>query len=411
MKGSMRRRGESWELRVYAGLDPVSGKHRYVQRTVKGGKREAQRALAAFVAEVGQGDVISTDATVSDLLDRWWMTASADWSATTRRQNESAIAHHVRSDLGSVRLAKLTAADLDRWYADLRRKPGRRGQTLAASTIVRVAGVLRSALTQAVKWGWIPRNPASSSTMPKVRRAELSPPDVEAMAAMLRHVRVKDPTLHTYLQVAATTGARRSQICGLQWRDIDISARRVTFARAVVDGDKGIEVKGTKTDREYRVALDDATAQELADHAARCVARLDVLKVRLKGSAFVFSYEVDGSKPWRPDGVTHRWTRYRREIGLEAVRLHDVRHFMATTMLSAGVPVSVVASRLGHSRAATTLNVYSHFVDGGDQDAADMLSGLIASAEATADGTSGIDGHLMGNGGLETKEAPRCDGA
>lgn len=52
--------------------------------------------------------------------------------------------------------------------------------------------------------------------------------------------------------------------------------------------------------------------------------------------------------------------------GLPGVRLHDIRHFMATTMLADGVPVSIVSGLLGHERAATTLNVYSHFVEAGE---------------------------------------------
>jgi len=45
MKGSMRQRGSAWELRVYLGADPVNGKQRYATRTVRAGKREAQRVL------------------------------------------------------------------------------------------------------------------------------------------------------------------------------------------------------------------------------------------------------------------------------------------------------------------------------------------------------------------------------
>lgn len=167
-----------------------------------------------------------------------------------------------------------------------------------------------------------------------------------------------------------------------------VAAARITFARGVVDGDKGIEVKGTKTDRIYRVALDSSTLDALISH--RRTADLVALQcgAELSRESFVFSYEADGSKPWRPDGVTHRWVRWRKKVGMEDVRLHDVRHFMATTMLSAGVPVSVVAGRLGHARAATTLNVYSHFVAAGDQEAAELLAGLMNDADRSS-GTAG----------------------
>lgn len=119
------------------------------------------------------------------------------------------------------------------------------------------------------------------------------------------------------------------------------------------------------------VASDVAGAVDVGSVAAVC-------GTSLTSRSFVFSYQPDGSRPWRPDGVTHRWTKWRRKADLDHVRLHDLRHFMATTILTAGVPVSVVAGRLGHARSATTLNVYSHFVEAGDQAAADLLAGMFA---------------------------------
>ncbi len=121
------------------------------------------------------------------------------------------------------------------------------------------------------------------------------------------------------------------------------------------------------------------------------------------------SYEADGSKPWRPDGVTHRWIRWRKSVGLDGVRLHDVRHFMATTMLSAGVPVSVVAGRLGHARSSTTLNVYSHFVDAGDEQAADTLAGLMNAG--LGDVSSANDGPVTGAESPDVERPHLEDGA
>ena len=66
--------------------------------------------------------------------------------------------------------------------------------------------------------------------------------------------------------------------------------------------------------------------------------------------------------------------------------------------------MSVVAGRLGHARAATTLNIYSHFVEAGDQEAADDLGSLL-------DGKPDIHGQTMGKEGSGTSEAPPGDGA
>ncbi len=55
--------------------------------------------------------------------------------------------------------------------------------------------------------------------------------------------------------------------------------------------------------------------------------------------------------------------RIQKRAGLKGIRLHDRRHLHATQLLAAGVPVPTVSGRLGHANAATTLNVYAHFLE------------------------------------------------
>jgi hypothetical protein len=74
-----------------------------------------------------------------------------------------------------------------------------------------------------------------------------------------------------------------------------------------------------------------------------------------------------------PDHATKAFSRLRDRVGLPDVRLHDLRHFAATRLLAAGVPVRTVSGRLGHANAATTLGVYAHFVQESDREAAAML--------------------------------------
>jgi integrase len=159
-----------------------------------------------------------------------------------------------------------------------------------------------------------------------------------------------------------------------------------------------VAVQGTKTDRDYGVALDAGTAAVLEQHRRAAERQAEAFGARLSPESFVFSFEPDSSRPWRPDLVTHRWARYRKRAGLDGVRLHDVRHFMATTMLRSGVPVSVVSGRLGHSRAPTTLNVYSHFIEGDDRGAADVLGAALAPDTANPPDSDRIHGQAMGNG-------------
>lgn len=76
--------------------------------------------------------------------------------------------------------------------------------------------------------------------------------------------------------------------------------------------------------------------------------------------------------------MTKRFGAHLRAAGLSHFRLHDLRHFMATEMLAAGIPIATVSHRLNHARASTTLNVYAHATPGGDRRAAEVLAAILA---------------------------------
>jgi integrase len=115
----------------------------------------------------------------------------------------------------------------------------------------------------------------------------------------------------------------------------------------------------------------------LTDHRDAAEARAEAAGVVLRRDSYVFSHDTDGVKPWRPDYVSKQFCKLRHEAGLDGHRLHDLRHFMATEMIHAGVPIPIVAARLAHNRASTTMNVYAHAVPGGDRDAAIGLAALL----------------------------------
>ena len=113
MKGFMRQRGASWELRVFLGRDPVTGKKRYATKTVRGGKREAQSALAAMITEAERGSMARTTATVGELLDAWFEFAAPDFSPKTVKETRGYIDRSLMPALGTRRLSKLKPADLE----------------------------------------------------------------------------------------------------------------------------------------------------------------------------------------------------------------------------------------------------------------------------------------------------------
>lgn len=366
MPGSIRKRGpNSWQLRVYTGVDPSSGRKRWVTRTIRGSEREARQQLKSLLAEAS--DMRVRAGSVSELLDRWFATASADWSASTLRETRSLLEHHLKPHLGHLRVAKLTTAEIDDSYAHLRRSGGRNGAPLAAGTVHRVHVVLHRALAQAVRWEWVWANPASNASPPRYVPPEIRPPSADDVRALIAAAKETNPALGAFFLLAATTGARRGELLALRWRDVDLGGASLSFQRSLVDGANGPVLAPTKTRRSHRVALDVASTAALTALRAQSDEPVDP-------DRFVFSSGPDGRVPWQPNWVTKAFIRCRRSLDLVHFRLHDLRHFMATEMLNDGVPIAVVANRLAHARASTTLNVYAHAMPGGDRAAAESLA-------------------------------------
>ena len=132
-----------------------------------------------------------------------------------------------------MQLRKLRAEDLDRFYRALVAK-GR-----SPLTVRHCHAALSAALHQGVKWGWIDRSPTERATPPPVPRAEIEPPSVEEISSVLRELERTDHDLASMVYVAATTGARRGELCALRWRDVDLEHASLVVARSIADTTAG----------------------------------------------------------------------------------------------------------------------------------------------------------------------------
>ena len=143
--------------------------------------------------------------------------------------------------------------------------------------------------------------------------------------------------------------------------DLDLDEAVVTISRGVVMGPSGFVEKDTKALQARRVAR-SGDGPDAGRSPGRRGGACSGMWYEAGQQRACFSADVEARTPWYPDSVSRRFRRSCKRIGLEGVRLHDLRHYVATRLLSAGVGVRTVAGRLGHRNAATTLNVYSHFV-------------------------------------------------
>ncbi len=263
VKGSIRQRGsDSFELRVYGGTDPSSGKRRWLTRTVRGDRSAALRELKALAAHANIAPAVGAQTTVAALLDQWFAHGRVTWSPTTIRNLTSIVERHLKPGLGDMLVGDLTTAIVDGFYEDLRCGGRIDGKPLAVGTVRRIHSALHAALAQAQRWSWVFENVADQATPPRDEPAEMRPPTPGQVAQLLEFV-ARDPALHLYLTLAATTGARRGQLLALRWIDVDLVGGSLSIQRSLVEGPDGPLLVPTKTRRSYRVALDTASLELL----------------------------------------------------------------------------------------------------------------------------------------------------
>lgn len=252
---------------------------------------------------------------------------------------------------------------------------------LSPSSVRQIHAIIRRALGQAVKWGWVQTNVAANATPPKVRTSKPRPPTIRAVAALIEAAQEKDPEFGLAVLLAAATGARRGELCAIRWSDVDLDAGTICIRRSVWQAGKGRGEKDTKTHAERTVDIGDtavtALKLRLKQQHDRAVAGSDPYcdPLVIHPHAFILSSSLNGLEPMHPDRLTGFW---RRLPGTDGIRLHDLRHWSVTEALDQGHALVAVAERHGHKSAKMTLDVYGATADGRGRKIADGIDDVLA---------------------------------
>ena len=377
-KGTMRERTPGvWLLRAYAGRDRT-GRPVQIARTIRGGKRAAQTALAALVTEVeerGMSGSFDGRMTVGQLLDRWLEYLTPIRQPTTI-QGYRVNVRRVKSALGSVRLSKLTTRHLDETYRMWL------GDGLSPGTVRTSHGVLAAALHQAVRWGVVAKAVTDSASPPSVVHDVQEATDPDVVRKLVSAAEERYPVLAVTIALAAITGCRRGELCGLRWCDVDTDKSVLRIERAIRHGldRKELVVGPTKTRQRRTIALDPLGLAVLGSHRMKAENLAKTVGAKLSEDAYILSLDVVGREPMRPDTITEEFRQLCKQLGVR-LRFHDLRHFTATQLIGAGVDVRTVAGRLGHSDPSVTLRIYANAIEQRDREAAALLGAIVVTGQ------------------------------
>jgi len=187
----------------------------------------ADKEPAKMIADVAAGRLTARTTTVEQLLERWLPhLESLGRSPTTLRECRSIAYRTVIPAIGSVRLDELSPARLDALYASLTPKGNK------PTTVRRVHALIAASPHQAERWGLVEANVAKRASPPPIHQGRVKPPSPDEVLAIIEAAEELDHSLARMLLIAAITGCRRGELCGLRWGDLDTTTNTLTVTRS-----------------------------------------------------------------------------------------------------------------------------------------------------------------------------------
>lgn len=379
MAGQIIKRGDNtWLVRIYLGRD-ANGKREYLNKTVHGTKKDAERWRTEQLRNRDLGVVISPAMdTLNEYLDRWLpQVAQGKVTRKTFAGYQHSLQLYVRPALGNRPLSKITALEIQTAYNDMRTRG------LSPRTIQYTNMILKQALKQAVVWKLIVFNPCEGVELPRQERKEMQVLSVEQVRRFM--AAAKADKYGALFELAVTSGLRPSEYLALKWTDFDPVRATVSINRSLDHFPGGgwafAENKTGRSRRTVRVhssVVAALNAWRKAQEDDRRAAGEHWTEYGL-----IFTTETGGPLD-RHNLARRNFRRILKAAGLPAIRLYDLRHTAATLALEAKVPVKVVSELLGHASAAMTLDVYSHVLPHMQDEAVERVENLIC-GEVTSD--------------------------
>jgi integrase len=234
MKGHVRKR-RTWEFIVDIGEHPVSGRRRQKSRSGFPTRSAAERAVREFIHSVeGGANPPPERIELAPYLRRWLEYQGARGIRhRTLKAYEGYIRREIVPVIGGLELANVSPSNIRTVLTGMQQRG------LAAGTIAQVRSVLGSAFRQAREDGLVPTNPVTAVKRPRVRRGDLHWPTASELGALLR---VSQGTIWELpVLLASVTGARRSEVLGISWQDVDLTIGTIFIRRGV----QPVSTKGT----------------------------------------------------------------------------------------------------------------------------------------------------------------------
>lgn len=380
------RRGDSYRIKISCGYD-VNGKQIIQTKTWKPEEgmtpkqieKEVQRQAVLFeeACKIGQ---ITANVKFETFAEQWFEEYAQLNLRNTSYERMRRITHRIYPIIGHMRMDKITSRHIQQLINELalNGKNELNGNSLSRKTIIHHLSFVSVVFSYAVKMGMLSYNPCQNVSVPKGEAKEKEIYTLEEIAKVFELLDKEDvPTKYrAFFKLAVYSGFRRSELLGLEWKDIDWNNNLISVKRTsnYVAG-KGMYTDTTKTKKSQRTL-------KFADYVMEMLGKLkdeQDKEIEQLGDKWYYTDRIFVGWDGKPMNINtpYKWFRdFCTKNHLKFCDIHSLRHLNASLLINGGVDIVAVSGALGHSQVSTTGNIYSHMF----QEARAKNSEVIAAA-------------------------------
>ena len=286
---------------------------------------------------------------------------------------------NINSIIGRYKLKQITPLLLDDMYGQL--KFGKSGKELTRNSQYDYYKLVRAMFRKALNWELIDKNPHDKiSYKPKGEHKEKKSYDLNQLKELMKALDKECIKYKTLIILALDSGARRSELCALRWKDINFQNKTMNINKALKVIDGVVDEKTTKTDCSKRqIILSEFTTNILKEYKTWQEKEIEKFGQGWKKEDRVFTSKDGGNM--NPNTFGQILRKIIKRHNLEYISFHELRHTSATLLISNGIDVETVSKRLGHSDSSITMKVYTHSLESSKNECAKMMNNMLKNPE------------------------------
>lgn len=340
--------------------------------------KKAKEFAAIFEEEMKHGLASSDKTLFKDIAERYINTVERDQKVSTAIRYRE-LMERINPAIGHTKVTDITPQHLDRLYNKLL-QPGENKldptKGLSPKTVLEHHRLIHAVLKQAMREGIVKYNVADTVKPPKVTKKESEHFEVEELQEIMKAVENEPLKYKVPLYVMMDTGARRGEVMGLKWENIDLDKGIIDIKIALLyNSKKGVYVDTPKTGKSRLITISPVVVSLLKQ--LRTEQHLMRMRLGKDWHETGFCFTQANGEPMHPQSIGDWMSKFYKRNNLSHINPHKFRHTQASLLYNQGVDPITISKRLGHAQVSTTQNIYAHLMDKADEKASEVISDAI----------------------------------